>query len=51
MYSKVTQFYTNIYILFYILLYYRLLQDIEYSFLCCTVGACCLSILYMFCFC
>ena len=36
-----------IYILFQILFHYSLLQDIEYSSLCCTVGPCCLSILYI----
>ena len=36
---------TNIYTLFQILFDYRLLQDIEYSSLCYTVGVCCLSIL------
>ena len=35
-----------IYILFHILFHYGLLQDIEYSFLCYTVGPYCLSILY-----
>ena len=34
------------YILFKILFHYRLLQDIEYSSLCYTVGPCWLSILY-----
>ena len=34
-----------IYILFQIILHYRLLQDIEYSPLCFTVNPCCLSIL------
>ena len=33
--------------LFYILFHYGLLQDIEYSSLCYTVGPCCLSILYV----
>ena len=36
-----------IYILFHILFYYGLLQDIEYSFLRYTVEVCCLSILYI----
>ena len=27
--------------------YYGLLQDIEYSFLCCTIGPCCSSTLYV----
>ena len=34
------------YILFKIIFHYRLLQDIEYSSLCSTVGPCWLSILY-----
>ena len=50
-YSKVIQLhiyiYIYIYILFHILFNYGLLQDIEYSSLCYTVGPCCLSILYM----
>ena len=54
-YSKVIQLciciYTHTYIyilfLFQILFHYRLLQDIEYSSLCYTVGPCCLSILYV----
>ena len=33
--------------LFYILFHYGLLQDIEYSSLCYTVGPCCLSILHV----
>ena len=36
-----------VYILFYILFHYGLSQNIEYSFLCYTVGTCCLSILYI----
>ena len=36
-----------IYILFYILFHYGLLQDIEYGSLCYIVGLCCLSILYV----
>ena len=39
-----------VYILFNILFHYGLLQDTdysEYSSLCCVVGPCCLSILYM----
>ena len=39
--------YTYIYILFNILFHYTLSQDIEYSFLCYSVGPCCLSILYI----
>ena len=34
-------------ILFYILFHYGLSQDVEYSSLCCTVGPCWLSILYI----
>ena len=41
-YCKVIQ----LYILFQILFYHRLLQDIEYSPLCYTVGPFCLPILY-----
>ena len=37
----------HIYILFHIIFHYGLSQDIEYSFLCYTVGPCCLSILYI----
>ena len=36
-----------LYILFQILFHYRLLQDIDYSSLCYTVGPCCLPILYI----
>ena len=39
--------YTSIYILFHILFHYGLLQDMEYSSLCYTVGPDCLSILYI----
>ena len=46
-YSKVIQLYIYIYIYFQILFHYRLLQDIEYSSLCYTVGPCCLPILYI----
>ena len=42
--SMVIQLYTHISIPFQILFYYRLLQSIGYSSLCCTVGPCCLSI-------
>ena len=38
--------YTYIHILFSILFHCGLSQDIEYSFLCYTVGPCCLSILH-----
>ena len=41
--TTVTQLY--MYILFHILFHYGLSEDIEYSSLCCTVGAYCLSIL------
>ena len=47
LHSKVIQLYLHIYILFHILFHYGLLQDIEYSSLCYTVGPCCLSILYI----
>ena len=43
--STVIQLYTPISILFQILFYYRLLQNIEYSSLYCAVGPCCLSII------
>ena len=36
-----------IYIIFCIPFHYGLLQDIEYSSLCYTVGPCCLSIFYI----
>ena len=36
-----------IHIFFQILFHHRLLQDIEYSSLCNTVGPCCLSILHI----
>lgn len=45
-YSKVIQLNTHIYP-FSDCFHYRLLQDIEYSSLCYTVGPCCVSILYM----
>ena len=50
-YSKVIQLYIQLYmiyilILFQILFHYRLLQDIEYSSLCYTVGPCCLFYIY-----
>ena len=38
LYSKVTQLYTYKHSFFYILFYYGLSQDIEYSSLCYTVG-------------
>ena len=43
LYGKVTQFY----IIFHILFHYHLSQDIKYISLCCTVGPCCLSLLYI----
>ena len=46
LYSKVIQIYLFIYI-FQILFHYSLLQDVEYSSLCYTVGPCCLPILYI----
>ena len=36
--------YTHTHNLFHVLFHYGLLQDIEYSSLCYTVGPCCLSI-------
>ena len=50
-YSKVIQTYIYIFFLFHILFHYDFSQDIEYTSLCYTVGPCCLSILYIFCFC
>ena len=44
-YSTVLQL--NISILSRVLFHYRLLQDIEYSSLCYTVGLNCLSVLYL----
>ena len=35
------------YILFQIFFHYKLLPDIEYSPLCCAIGLCCLSVLYI----
>ena len=46
LYSKVNQLYIYIHILFNIP-FHGLSQDIEYSFLCYTVGPCFLSILYI----
>ena len=45
LYSKVTQFYTDIRYFFNILFHYGLPQEIGYSSLCYTVGPWCLSIL------
>ena len=44
MYGTVIQLYiyTYTYVLFHIFFHYRVLQDIEYSSLCYTVGFCCL---------
>ena len=47
-YGNVIQLYIYIYIFFFRLFFhYRLLQGIEYSPLCYTVGPCCLSTLYI----
>ena len=46
-YSKMIQLYISIYIIFQILFHHRLLQDIEYSSLCYTVGPCSLPTLYI----
>ena len=43
LYSKVIHFYTYIYILFH----YVISQDVEKTYLCCTIGLCCLTILYI----
>ena len=43
----IAKWFSCTYILFQILFHYRLLQDIEYSYLCCTVSSCCLPILYI----
>ena len=45
--SGVHQSGSVIQILFQILFRYRLLQGIECGLLCCAVGPCCLSVLYM----
>ena len=45
-YRKVIQLYIYMYI-FQIIFHYRLLQNIEHSSLCYTVGPCCLCILYI----
>ena len=47
MYGKVIQLWVHVHILFHILFHYGLLQGIESSSLCCTVGPRCLSILYI----
>ena len=39
--------YINTHIPFHVLFHYGLLQNIEYSALCCRVGPCCLFILYI----
>ena len=46
LYSKI-HLYIYICILFQILFHFKLLQDIEYSSPCYTVGPCCSSILYI----
>lgn len=46
-FSYTVKLFSYIYIYIQILLHYRLLQNIEYSSLCCTVYLCCLSILYI----
>ena len=40
------QFEYSVNILLHVLFHYDLSQDVEYSFLGCTIGLCCLSILY-----
>ena len=45
--DSVIYIYIYIYILFQILFSYRLLQNIEYSSLCYTVGPCWLSVLHI----
>ena len=45
MYSKTIQLYTNIYLVFFRFFFLRLLQNIKYSSLCCTVSPCRLLIL------
>jgi len=42
--SKVIQLYIYVCIIFDIIFRYRLLKDIDYSFLCYTVILCCISI-------
>ena len=46
--SKVIQLYMYTYIIFQIILHYRLLQDIDYISLCFTVNFCCLLHIYFF---
>ena len=46
--SKVIQLYIHTYIIFEIIFYYRLSQDIDYSFLCYTVNLHCLLHIYSF---
>ena len=51
LYSKVTQSYIHIYILFlYIIFHHGFSQEIGYSSLCYTVGPCCLSFFFSFLF-
>ena len=45
--QKVIQLYVYVYTVFLIISDHGLLQDIEYSSLCYTIGPCCLSILYV----
>ena len=45
--SKVIQVYIYTYIIFEVILHYKLLQDIDYSSLCYTIGPCCFSTLYI----
>ena len=44
--SKVIQVYIYTYIIFEVILNYKLLQDIDYSSLCYTVNLCCLLHIY-----
>ena len=45
--SDIYIIYIHTHNLFHVLFHYGLLQDIEYSSLCYTVGPCCLSIWYI----
>ena len=47
LYSKVTQLYTHMFILFYIFFHYALSQETGYNSLCYTIGPYSLSILYI----
>ena len=44
--SKAIQLYIYTYIIFEIIFHCRLLQDIDYSYLCYTVNLCCLLHIY-----